>query len=307
VKIQIKKPGTTAADTLWSGFAESFELKWPGKADSICTVKCVDGMKYLSLSAISTRTTADLTSNMINNVLDGAGWPSTSADAIGWRDISPGLTSEQNYKGFRTPALEMCRNLADSEAGFFFVDRLGRAFFRNRRYYKTSFTSTDAILGDVSSQTTQLPYVDLRLACDDYQLYNYVTVSRVRGPMQSTWSTASMGLYGKRVLTKNNLLCPNATSAKQIARWLVARYKTPGVRVESIAVKPRASTKLWDMADGVGLGNMVRVIRHPPGGGSTFSQLCYVEGVEHDIDVQDDDWTMRFNMSPAALFPSSSL
>lgn len=307
MKVQCKLPGGAAAKTLWSGFVESWELDYPGMADATVTVRAVDGMKYLNLSAISTRSTADLTGSMIHNVLDGAGWPSTSTDSIGWRDIGAGLSSEQNYKGFRTPALEMCRNLADSEAGMFFVDRLGRAFFRDRRYYKTSFTSTVAIFGDNAAATSELPYSDVGLACDDYQLYNYVTVTRVRGPVQSTWSTASIDSYGKRVLTKNNLLCPSATAAKKVARWMVARYKDPGVRVERLECKPRASTKVFDLVDSIGVGNAVRVVRRPPGGGSTFSQLCYVEGIENVISVQDDDWTVRFNMSPAALFPSSSL
>jgi hypothetical protein len=47
-------------------------------------------------------------------------------------------------------------------------------------------------------------------------------------------------------------------------------------------------------------------MRRPPGGG-TISQLCHVEGITNDISVQDDDWTLSFNMTPAALFPSSSL
>jgi hypothetical protein len=250
---------------------------------------------------------------MIGHVLDGAGWPSSgthgAGGTTGWRVMNTGLTSCQNFKGFRTPALEMCRTLADSEAGMFLLDYRGRAIFRNRRYYRVTYTSTDAVFGDCSSQTTELPYAQFESGSDDYQLYNYVSVSRVRGPMQSTWSTDSIDWHGKRVLTKNNLLCPNATSAKQLARWLVARYKEPGVRVDRIAVLPRASTKLWDLEDnvtGLDLGSLVRVIRRPPGGG-VFSDRFHVEGVEHDIDVQDDDWTVRFNMSPAALFPSSSL
>jgi hypothetical protein len=306
VKIQWKNPGGAAVHNAWCGFAESFQLDYPGMKDATVTVRCVDGMKYLNLSACTQATTADLTGAMVNDVLDHAGWPSTSTDSIGWRDVSPGLSSGLRYKGFRTPALEMCRNLADSEAGLFFVDQFGRTIFRTRRYWKMSYASTEAIFGDAASATSELAYTDLQLASDDYQLYNKVTVSRVRGPVQSTWSTASIGTYGERVLSKNNLLCPRSTEAKQLARWMVARYKNPGVRVERLACKPRTSTGHWKVLPSIVLGTAVRVMRRPPGGGS-FSQLCHVEGIQHDISVTDDDWSLSFNMTPAALFPSSSL
>ncbi len=301
VKVQCKKPGEALTRTIWSGFAEGFELDYPRMTDATVTVRCVDAFKYLNLASISTLTTAAPTGTMIRHVLDGAGFP----DTTGWRDLPVGFWSEQNYKGFRTPALEMCRNLADSEGGMVFMSRTGSFLFRTRDNYRNQSATTSAVFGDAGS--SELPYTDFSLACDDYQLYNKVSVSRVRGPVQSTWSTESIGKYGARVLTKNNLLCPNSTSAKKLARWLVARYKEPGVRVGRLACKPRASTGDWELVSEAGPGTAVRVVRRPPGGGSTFSQLCSVEGVEHDISVGEDDWTLAFNMTPTALFPSSSL
>ena len=300
VRIDFKKPGSTAVSPLWSGFVESWDVRYPGLADATVTVKCVDGTKFLNLSAISTFTTADLTNTMIGHVLDGAGWPSST----GWRDFGVGLSSAQRFKGFRTPALQLCRDLADSEAGAFLMGRDGKAFFRTRRWWALSFKSTEAVFGD-STASTELPYTDLDLSCDDGQLWNHVTVNRVRGAVQSTWSTASMDLYGKRVLTVNNLLCPNATKTLDVARWLVKRYENPGVRVERLECKPRTSTGIWDVA-ARGLGETYRVVRRPPGGGE-IAQVCHVEGIENVIDVGGDDWTLGFSLSPASLFPSSSL
>jgi hypothetical protein len=297
VRVWMKPPGGTTGVRMWSGFTESYMVDYPGLVDSRVTVGAHDGMKYLQLKAISSATTRDTIQNMINNVLTGAEWP----DSTGWRAISTSISSGSYWRARGAPALEVIRGLADAEGGVFFMGVQTKARFENRRFWVKESTNK-AIFGDANDE---LPCIDMRVVCDDSQLYNKAFVTGLRGVEQSTKSNASISKYGRRDLIRTNVPVASSTASKKIARWLVERYKNPGVRIDQVTCMPQASTGLFDTYDKVGIGNRVTVRRRPPGGG-LIAQVSHVEGIQTDIDVQQNDWRVRFYLTPQSLIPSSS-
>ncbi len=310
VRVKVKRPGSANFDVLYSGYVEGWSMEYPGMRDATVTARCANGMKYLALSSLTTASTGGRIDNMINTVLTAAGWPSSAGgwpvDATtGWRTLQTALSSGSRYPARNTPAVEICRNLADTEGGAFFVNLGGKAYFVNRHFWKDDMKTARATFGD----QTALPYTDLVLGSDDYQLYNAVSVTGLKGNTQSTSDATSIALYGRRALVRTGLPVGGSTDAKKLARWLVQRYKDPGIRVSRIECKPRSDTGLWDLYDntsGAGLGAKIHVNRHPPGGG-TITAICHVEGIETNIDVNNNDWTLAFDMSPANLQPDSEV
>jgi hypothetical protein len=297
VRAWMRRPGNTTGVRMYSGFVEGYEMDYPGLVDARVTVRANDGMKYLQLSAQSTLTTGDAIHTMVGHVLDGAGWPAST----GWRAISTSITSGANWRGFKTPALELLRGLADAEGGAVFMGVQSKVRFVNRHFWSDE-KSTQATFGDA---TTELPYFDMRIVCDDSQLYNKAYVTGLRGVTQSTKDNPSIGKYGRRDLIRSNVPVGATTHSKRMARWLVERYHEPGARIDRIDCMPQASTGLFDTYDTVGIGNLVTVNRRPPGGG-TISQLSHVEGIQTDIDVQQNEWRLRYFLTPQSLIPSSS-
>lgn len=296
VRVWMRPPGGTTGKRLFSGYAEAWQVEYPGMADATVTVDCQDGMKFLALRALTTTTTRDTVQSMIGNVLTAAEWPSD------WRQVGVSLSSGANVRGYQTPALDVIRNLAAAEAGAFLVGANGNAIFRNRRWWVTEETTSKGVLSD----TGGLPYDRLTVRSDDTQLFNRVRVTGQQGTVRTTHSTASYDRYGWRDLVFANLPVGGATESMKVARWHVQRYRWPGVRVERVEFQPRASTGLFDLAGVLGLGSRLTVRRHPPGGGLIVS-TGRVEGLDHTVDVGLDDWRVGVGLAPSSLFPSSSI
>jgi hypothetical protein len=298
IRVWMRRPGNTTGVRVYSGYTESYEVDYPGFRDSRTLIQAQDGMKYLQLKAISTNTSRTWINDMIGNVLTGADWPNNT----GWRSLATALSSGSNYKGYKTPAIEMIRGLADAEGGVFFIGVQGKARFANRRFWVEESTNK-AIFGDMSSE---LPYRECKVICDDSQLYNKAYVTGLRLVERSTKDNTSIGKYGRRDLVRSNVPVGSSTQSMRLARWLVARYKNPGVRIDKIDTLPQVSTGLFDTYDTVGIGNRVTVRRRPPGGG-LIEQVSHVDGIETDVDVQQNDWRLRYYLTPQSLIPSSSI
>ncbi len=308
VKVEVTPPGAELAN-VYSGYVEGWEVTYPGQRDSIVTAKCANGLKYLALSNLGGTTVAGgRTDLMVGDILTAAGWPSSSGGwstgaTAGWRALQTGLTTCVDYPSCQTPALEMIRTLADAENGAFWVNISGKARFANRHFWADTMKTAKATFGDAH---LQCDYTDMSFSCDDYQLYNHIVVGTVGSKNPTTKSDAtSIGKYGRRSLTRLSMPMKTTGDCNTIATWLLTRYKNPGNRLPRLECKPMASTKIWDTYDntsGVGIGSKINFSRRPPGGG-TFSTAFHVEGKDTVIDVQNNDWTLSFDLSPAALQP----
>ena len=300
IKVEMRQPGSTAVNRVYSGYVEAFKLRYPGKKDAVLDVDCADGLKFLGLSNLNGTTIAGArTDLMVSDILDVTGWPATT----GWRTLSTGYTTGADYPAIHAPALEMLRTVADVENGAFFVNTQGQARFASRRFWVDSNKEVKAIFSDAEPH---IHYSDIHIAYDDSQLYNRVVIGSLSTLSPSTASRpASIATFGERTMTRLKLPVASTADADEIAHWLATRYGEPSVRISRIECKPRSSTKIWDLYNdtgGIHLGSKVVVNRHPPGGGR-IRQVCHTEGEEHTIDVQQDDWTYSLDLSPAERQP----
>jgi len=99
-------------------------------------------------------------------------------------------------------------------------------------------------------------------------------------------------------LNYDNLLFTSDTDSQDFADFLVSRYGTPRARFETLEVNVAALTSgQASTVIGLELGDVVRVIYSPPGGGTAIDQTGVVDKIEHTVGV--DSHRIRFGLSSA--------
>ncbi len=88
-----------------------------------------------------------------------------------------------------------------------------------------------------------------------------------------------------------------------MADWLLAQYKDPTLRFDSINLEGGASDSLWPQMLGRTISNRITVKRRPPPSGSTvLSRECWIEAVEHripNITATYLRWQTKWQLSEA--------
>lgn len=232
----------------------------------------------------------------IGVILDAIGWP--SAD----RSLETGNSTLQAVGDsyVTDSALASIQTVTDTEAGLFFIDPAGVATFYQRQHLLTTATSTtsQATFGDSGSELGYRFGSD-SLVFDDEDIWNEIRTQRVGGIEQIASSVTSQTSYGKRTLTKTELLTVSDSEVLDNANWLLAHYKDPIHRLPDLLTTPeRAPTTLYPQALGRKLWDRVTGKRRPANS-STFSQDVMIEGITHHVIPGSNIWETRFQLSAA--------
>jgi hypothetical protein len=219
---------------------------------------------------------------MVAAVLDAVGWPaadrlldagiSTLADAVITKD---------------TPALQLLLKIADSENGVVFCDASARVVFQNR-YQRTQ---QGAPLATFSDQPTgaQLPYATLLPSDDDTAFFNEVTVTAAGGSPQIARDAASIAEYWIATYQRTDTLIASDTEAGSASQWLLSRRAIPATRIPAIILRGVLDpARLWPELLGRAIGDRIRVIKHPRGGG-LIDQDVYIEQLEVKLSRGEKD------------------
>lgn len=194
-------------------------------------------------------------------------------------------------------ALEYFQDLASTEAAQWYAAKNGQLTPRRRH---DALTATRSVTSQVTfnDQSTTYPFVGVELA--EELVRNPVTVQRSGGAPQTVIDLVARERNGPNAWSLDGtLLYANDNDALSAAAWYLSHYKDPAQRISSITICPQmAPATLWPAVLTLELGDRITVVRHPPGGSSTFSQEYIVEGIEHDYD-RDNPWTVTLRLSPA--------
>jgi hypothetical protein len=286
-QIRIKVTHNHTRYDLFHGLITAWPQAWPQQKDAVAVAKAVDGMNLLNAVFTSTAEAAENSSTRVGNLLDDAEWPTT------WRNLNTGDITLQAHTPACENVLRLVRTVEDSEAGLFFIDGKGWAQFQERSY--RAGLSDVATFGDAAAE---LGYTDLQLGYDETQIWNRIEISRVGGAQQTAENVASQAAFGKRTLKYFDLLHNSDADALTFAEAILARYKDPGIRIESLTIMPRQdATNLWPEALGRELSDLVTVKRRPPAG-NTITETVHIEGVAHRADARNKSWTTTFHLSP---------
>lgn len=280
--IRLRATWNAVTYDLFRGFIDSWDLDWNGPNWSEVTVPFTDGFKVLASYDRVPLTTpvgeGELSSARITRILDSVVWPA------GLRTIATG-NSPMQATDLGGSALTECFLTADSEVGEFYIGGNGNVVFRNRHAIFTDSRSKNvqATFGDSGSE---LRYKNdgLTLVYDHESLANRVQVARAGGVQQIATDIPSVAAYLTKTFNRSDLLLQTDGEALSWAQWILLVSKDPELRFSTMVINPlRDTTNLFPQVLGREIGDRIRILRRPPGGGSAIQRDCFIRGISHSI------------------------
>jgi hypothetical protein len=142
---------------------------------------------------------------------------------------------------------------AEAPFGLFYFNDSGNPAYRG---WDQAPGTIQATFGDAPGE---VGYTNIGLAYDD-EIYNTVSVTRDQGTAQMTADATSAAAYGARSLSPSGLILDDDIDADAVAAELVARFKDPAFRVETLALNGSRTDSLAQILTRE-IGDMVRIRR----------------------------------------------
>ena len=258
---------------------------------------CWDGSTSLLSLASAAMNGAPLagttTSDWVQDVMDGAGWPA------GWQSIETTNAVPGGMIWHGKNALEVLQELARTERGRVIADRQNIVTFQGGAH---DYTASEAITSQATYSDSKvagtIPYSAIgRIVYSDEFLVNRAIVSIADGSTFTADDTASQTTYGIRSQQIDTLL-QSGVDALSYAEMIVSRYAIPVLRIDDWTVLPQsAGTTAFPKILPADIAERVTVEILPSSVGSRISQQMLIESVSHSFD--SEQWTTTFSGSPA--------
>jgi len=293
--VRLRATWNSVTYELWRGFADSWlPAYYKGDRYADMSLTASDGFKVLSnydRPAVGAVGSGESTSARVSRILDSVSWPTDD------RLIANGDTLVQSTT-LEGDAISELQLVAETEAGEFYIDEAGRAFFRGRHglLEDTRSTTSQATFGDSGAE---LPYFDIEPSYDEEQIFNFARVTRAGGAEQTASDTASRAKYLTHTYTpSSDLLMQSDAEALDYANYVVALAKDAEYRFESLVINPRRDPdNLFPQVLGRKIGDRITVRRRPPGGG-TIERDVFIVGISHD--ATPDTWLTTWQLQSAS-------
>ena len=275
-KLRISGIYSATTYRLFTGFIEAWPQTWVGNNVGTVTITATDGFKVLGLKTLNASYEVERTDQRVADILFDIGW--SSADRL----ISSGMSMVTSATLENVNALAHIQQAVLTENGRGFIAGDGAFVFQDR-HAPFSSTANNATFGD---NATEFGYTGIVVSYDDAQIYNEIRCAVVGGAEQVAADTATSQLrYFARTLTRSGLLTPDSNEAQAAANFLLAQYKDPALRIESIEIQPDTDpANLYPQVYDRELGDRVLVNRRPAAG-NTISQQSFIEGIELNFAV----------------------
>lgn len=287
VPVRITVTHNAVAYVLFRGMVEAWPLAYDDiAATSVVQLPCVELGKILAGRELAEVVFSQQKSDArVAAVLDQVGWPA------GLRNLEAGVTEVAAAAAFTGKALDHITDVADAEAGTFFVARTGDATFLNRVTYAGGAVSA-ATFGPAASE---LAFEQIVLTYDDDELYDEAVVTRTGGTPQQ----ADDGGTVLATITRESDVFLTDSHALNVAEWLVEKHKEQRVRVRSLTLKPQFDeTNMWPQILGRDLADAVTVKFTPPGGATPLNQLAAIQAISHEVRSAAGEWVTRWTLAP---------
>ncbi len=199
----------------------------------------------------------------LQKVVDYTDWDLTT-------DFDPGVSVLASVPASGSTS-DFLQEIAESEAGFLFVDAQGVLVFQDRHYRIRQ--SNDPV---VEFGQGEVGIFDVTPEIDNFWLTNTVRVN------DSTFTDdESVARYGER---EESLTLPQASenTAESLAWWLINRNAEPNLRFSSLTIRPQKDPSWWDPLLSLELSDRV-VVRWTPPGRETLEVACHVEHITHTV------------------------
>jgi hypothetical protein len=269
---------------VFRGLVEDFEIVYQPSNKSQVRIDVADAFSLLTNANLTAFTpSSELSGARINAVLD--------RPEVSWlasqRDIDTGdstMMAAPVAEG--TSALTYLQLVSSSEFGDLFIGKDGKVNFRERNAIPNS---PDLVFSDevVAGEFTGIHFVSVNNVYGSENLYNRITIENATSPelVATADDAESELLYGPRSFSATGLLVEEQSQLDFLADYLLARFKEPEYRFNSVTVilDDLTTEKQDDVLD-LEIGQIVEVRFTPSGIPPAIEQYCRIIGISHDWD-----------------------
>ena len=267
---------------VFRGFIDDFDIQYePGK-QSVVQIQVSDAFSVLANSQLEEFTPdSELSGERIDTVLDRpeVDWPNEL------RDIDLGnSTMLDTDVAEGTNTLEYLQLVANSEFGTLFLAKDGKIAYRERNAVPNT---PDLVFSDeiVDGDYTGIQFADVNIVYGSENLYNRITLANADLIPEEAFreDAQSQALYGPRNLSQSGLLVQDPDQLEFLAEFLLARYKEPQYRFETVTVVlDTLTTQNQNDVLELEIGDIVLVRFEPSDIPPAIEQYCRIIGINHD-------------------------
>jgi hypothetical protein len=265
------------------GYVDDLDIAYEPGNRSIVSFQASDGLSNLTINNLpEVFPDVELSGARVTRILDlpEIAWPADK------REIDTGnsfMSDTDISEG--TQAVSYLQLVATSESGEVFVSKDNKFVFKARNsppgVIDLIFTDEGSIPG-----FTTVPFAELGVVYGSEQLYNRIVLTNdfPTFPEEALAEDAESQLvYGPRSYTVNGLLNNDADDLQFLAEFLLARFKEPQYRFESLSVilDVLSETQQNEVLD-LEIGDIVQVKFTPSGIPPAIEQYVRVIGISHD-------------------------
>jgi hypothetical protein len=287
---------------VFAGFIDDFDIQYePGK-QSVVQIQVSDALSVLANSELEEFTPeSQLSGARINAVLDRpeVAWPEAA------RDIDPGNTLMLDVDVAEgTGTLDYLQLVEGSEFGTLFLAKDGKITYRERNAVPNV---PDIVFSDeiVAGEYTGIQFADVNIVYGSENLYNRISLANADLTPEEAFAddADSQALYGPRTLSQSGLLVQDPAQLQFLADFLLAKYKEPQYRFETVTVvMDTLTTENQDKVLDLEIGDIVLVRFEPSDIPPAIEQYCRIIGINHDWNPGSKNISFALERLDFAIF-----
>jgi hypothetical protein len=281
---------------LFFGIIEDWNLEYDKNNDNRAIAVATDKFLLLANQELDTYTNIIQDSGArIETVLDKSEvlWP------LDERDIDTGaVILQDDLVDDNTNVLGYLKLISETEAGNIFISTDGKLTFQNRL---TGPSGNNLIC--FCDDGTNIPFTEIGVVFGGELLFNKIVIERLNGVAQIRENIEYQNFFGISTLSRIDLLMNTDFEADTQAAGLLARYKQPGYRFDSITTE-LAGVSLSDQIDVLSreLTDVIEVKFKPNQIGNRIERFGRVIGINHDIN-KSGSHKVTFNLETLDFAP----
>jgi len=203
-----------------------------------------------------------------------------------------------------TSALTYLQLVANSEFGTLFLGKDGKIVFRERNAVPNV---PDLVFSDevVAGAYTGIQFADVNIIYGSENLYNRIALQNADIFPEEAFAEdeTSQAVYGPRTLSQSGLLIQEPEQLQFLADFLLARYKEPQYRFETVTVVlDTLTTENQDKVLDLEIGDIVLVRFEPSDIPPAIEQYVRIIGINHDWNPANKNISFALERLDFAIF-----
>lgn len=284
------------------GFIDDFDIQYEPGLQSVVRIDASDALSVLTKAGLQEFTPdSELSGERIDTVLNlpEVDWPTDLRDL----DFGNSLMLDVDVSE-GTSALQYLQLVTDSEFGTLFLSKDGKITFRERNSVPNT---PDLVFSDevVEGAYTGIQFADVNIIYGSENLYNRIALTNADIFPEEAFAEDgdSQVIYGPRTFSKSGLLVQELQELQFLADFLLARYKEPQYRFETVTVVLDTITSLnQNKVLDLEIGDIVLVRFEPSGIPPAIEQYVRIIGINHDWNPGSKNISFSLERLDFAIF-----